>query len=646
LKWDDGLRGVARNIAETDLSPLRVLAGPGTGKTFALMRRVARLLQNGAKPERMLVCTFTRTAAGDLTKELGQLGVEGVENVRAGTLHALCYEIISRTDVLNTMGRTPRLLLNFEERFLLEDLVGDSFGNIHQRAKRLEAFNAAWARLQTDEPGWPTDPIDNLFNNSLQAWLRFHEAMLIGELVPETLRYLRENPACSDLSAFDHVLVDEYQDLNVAEQTLLDLLAEECSLTVIGDEDQSIYSFKYAHPEGIASFSDTHTGTHDESLDTCRRCPSLVIELANKLIANNKNRTSRALKPESGRPPGEVHVVQWRTMRDEAIGIARFIHERIKSGIIKAGRVLVLAPRRQFGYAVRDELNALETPAHSFFHEETLDGNPKQLDDSQAQQAFTLLTLAAFPEDRVALRCWCGFGNNSLRRGAWERIRSQCEMTGDSPHTVLKALAEGSLKLPNCNDVVERFKALGSALSTLHLIRGKGLLDAIFPETEDWSRQFRDIASHIEDDEFDATTLLEALRNGVTRPELPTDVDYVRVMSLHKSKGLTADLVIVVGCIEGIMPRLEPNLSRSEEQRFMEELRRLFYVSITRTTKTLVLSSVTSLPTDLALRMGALSASSKDGVSTTIASRFLNELGPTRPRAIRGEKLLDIKNDG
>lgn len=159
MRWDENLEGPARRIAEVDHSPLRVLAGPGTGKTFALMRRVARLLQNGAFPRRILICTFTRTAAGDLRKKLRALGVEGVDAVRAGTLHAFCFGLLSKADVLSLIGRVPRPLLQFEERFLLEDLQDDSFGGIRERDRRLQAFNAAWARLQTDEPGWlPTLP--------------------------------------------------------------------------------------------------------------------------------------------------------------------------------------------------------------------------------------------------------------------------------------------------------------------------------------------------------------------------------------------------------------------------------------------------------------------------------------------------------
>lgn len=113
MAWDDGLVGVARLIAATDETPLRVMAGPGTGKTFAMKRRVARLLEEGADSNRILVVTFTRTAAADLVRELGALEVEGCEDIRAGTLHAYCFSLLSRDEVLEHLGRHPRQLSPF-----------------------------------------------------------------------------------------------------------------------------------------------------------------------------------------------------------------------------------------------------------------------------------------------------------------------------------------------------------------------------------------------------------------------------------------------------------------------------------------------------------------------------------------------------
>lgn len=201
MPWDQGLEGPSLHIAASDHSPLRVRAGPGTGKTFTLIKRIARLLENGTRPRRILVTTFTRNAANDLKQELERLDVEGAASVRATTVHALCFSILARNEVLEITGRVPRPLLEYEQRFLLQDLQDGQFGNIHARRRRLKAFEAAWARLQSEQPGWPQDPVDQRFHQQLLYWLRFHDAMLIGELVPEALRYLRNNPASPELHA-------------------------------------------------------------------------------------------------------------------------------------------------------------------------------------------------------------------------------------------------------------------------------------------------------------------------------------------------------------------------------------------------------------------------------------------------------------
>jgi len=579
-------------------SPLRVVAGPGTGKTFALMRRVARLLAEGTKPERLLVSTFTRTAAADLQKELQKLGVAGIEDVPAETLHALCFRILQRREVLTLTGRSPRPLLDFEQRFLLEDLK-TTVGGVRKASKAVKAFAAAWARLQHEQPGWPERPEDRVFQKVLSAWLVFHEAMLIGEVVPETLRYLRENPLAPEHGLQEHVLVDEYQDLNRAEQVLLDLLSTNATLTVGGDEDQSIYSFKHAHPQGIAQFDRNHASAVTHTLQECRRCPRLVTELANRLISNNTERQPRALRPHPDNPLGEVLVVQWPSVDVEASGLAEFIKRRITSGAVAAGQVLVLTPRRQFGYAIRDALVARSTPAHSFFQEEALEGDPKHLEASEAQQAFTLLTLLAHPNDRVALRAWCGFGSPSLNTGAWTRLRDHCRKTGDAPRAALDRLDRGELVLPNTGALLARYPALKVALARVEELRGTALIDALFPEAAPWAEPIRSALD--EPSQYPTARKLHgALVSAITQPELPTDVDYVRIMSLHKSKGLTAGLVVVAGCMEGLIPTWDDDSTPQEIAATLEEQRRLFYVAMTRPRRTLVLSSVTRLPIALA----------------------------------------------
>lgn len=634
MSWKDNLDCTSLRIAMTDASPLRVLAGPGTGKTYTLIRRVARLLEDGVPPKRILVSTFTRTAADDLKHELKNLHVKGATLVNATTVHALCFSILNRNEVLEITDRVPRPLLDFERRFLLEDLKQEGFGNIYRRRERLRAFEAAWARLQSEQPGWPHDPIDQQFDKLLRDWLVFHAAMLIGELVPEALRYLRKNPLSPDHSAFSHVLVDEYQDLNASEQEFINILAPEEGLTIIGDEDQSIYSFKYAHPKGIADFSRGRPKTTDQNLDLCRRCPPNIVEMANQLISYNADRSRRKLTPNSENEKGEVLVYQWESMTQEADGLATLVTNLVQEGKVKPGRVLVLAPRRQFGYAIRDALNARNVNALSFFQEQALDGDPRDLEKSRVQQAFTLLTLTANPKDKVALRCWCGFGSPNLRQKAWIRIRTLCAEKDLTLQETLHLIQSGEIKLDSGREIKTRLIELETRLRELVPLRGSELFDELFPENDSDFNQIRAIATSMPPN-ADAKQLLEHLRTNITQPELPTDVDFVRVMSLHKSKGLTADLVIVMGCIEGIIPSLPKNASETERQKVREEQRRLFYVAVTRARRMLVLSSVTGLPRDVAHKMN-IPVRPKGHCSGTITTAFIDELGPKCPNPMSG----------
>lgn len=640
MAWNDGIEGNALDIASSDNSPIRVVAGPGTGKTYALMRRIARLLVEGNDPEEILLVTFTRVAAADLEKEINKLNIDGAEEVVKGTLHSYCFSVLNKADVLELTGRVPRPLLGYEERFLLEDLGvddGNDFGDYYARRDMLKAFEAAWAREQCEEPGWPNNEIDRRFQALLSEWLQFHRCMLLGELIPETLKYLRNNPGCQERRKFEHVLVDEYQDLNRAEQHLIDLLSDNGSLTVIGDEDQSIYEqFRYAHPEGISRFNETHERTYDIPLDECRRCPTNVVNIAKELISCNRRRIGHDFNPRPGNPEGEIHIVQWQTIEEEANGISNFIDTRIKAGDFDAGEILILCPRRQFGYKIRDSLNELGHPAHSFFYEEAFDGNPKNDDDNNAQEAFTLLTLIANPEDRVALRCWLGFGSGSLRAQSYKRLQDHCSHSGQSPREALQAIVDGELRIRYTGRLVDRFILLNQRLEALADRPNEEIFEYVFPKQEEWAKPFRDI---VEDgmDDWSPENVLDKLRTNITQPELPSDVDYIRVMSLHKSKGLSADHVIVTGFIEGIIPTIDDDLPHEEQMRQIEEQRRLFYVAITRPRKTLVLSSVLSIERRLAYPIGAEVHGGNAEYADTIASRFLAELGPTSPPPINGD---------
>jgi DNA helicase-2/ATP-dependent DNA helicase PcrA len=374
MPWDDELdRNSPAYRVAADLSEcISVVAGPGTGKSFALKRRVARLLETGIAPSRILPVTFTNVAAEELQREMTRIGVAGCEKIRGSTLHALGMKILGKQNVFEATGRVARPLNKFEIQPLLYDL-SPNFGKKRARAKRIRAYEAAWARLQHEEPGYAANPDDQRFERVLVDWLRFHKGMLIGEIIPHVYQYLRDNPAAPERNLYDHILVDEYQDLNRAEQAVIDLLRNTAQLCIVGDDDQSLYSFKFAHPAGIRTFADCHPGTTDHEILMCRRCPTQIVELANSLISYNTDRKPRRLTPIATNGPGDIRIWQFSTLAEEATGIAAFIRDQIDNHGRLPQDILVLAQRDAIGKPIHNALVARDVPSKSYYQESELD---------------------------------------------------------------------------------------------------------------------------------------------------------------------------------------------------------------------------------------------------------------------------------
>ena len=299
MSWNNGLaEGTpAYEFASSNAPTLRTVAGPGSGKSFAIGRRIARLISEGLKPGRILAITFTRTAAKDLKDDISKLDVEGSENVLATTIHSYALSLLMRADIIEQTGRTPRMILDHEIAPALRDLDNDAFGGVKDKKFLLDQYLAAWASLQTDDAGFANDAIQEQFEQELVHWMRRHKGMHVGEVIPVAIRYLRNNPASPAIGKFDVVLVDEYQDLNKAEQEFIRLIRGDASLVIVGDDDQSIYGFKFANPDGIRNIEDLHGAYIDIPFNLCRRCPTQVTNLASQLISKNPDRTLGELGP-------------------------------------------------------------------------------------------------------------------------------------------------------------------------------------------------------------------------------------------------------------------------------------------------------------------------------------------------------------
>jgi superfamily I DNA/RNA helicase len=639
MPWDDNIEGPGRIFAAIEAERLRCLAGPGTGKTYALMKRVHRLLEEEeVDPRRVLVVTLTRTASDDLRKNLERLGVEGATNVRTCTLHSLCFSALMKEDVLAITERTPRLLLGFERDILLKDLP-EALGSFTAKKKLLTEFQAAWSSLDGTPIGSPPGSLPAEFQAELIRSFKLHECMLVGELVPITRAYLADNPYSGILSDFDHILVDEYQDLNRADHGVIELLAEAAiqrhgHIAVIGDDDQCIYvQLRHAHPRGIVEF----VADEDIPMVECRRCPKRITAMAQNLIEHNPGRTKPVLQTRPSNPDGDIHNVAFPTMEAEANGLAQFIHTRISSGRVEPGEVLILANWRRIAYQIRDHLISLGYDAHSYFQEEALD-------NAEAQKALTLLTLMAKPGDRVSLRSYLALTHNRENRAGYRRVFAYAYENGLSIAATLRRLADDDLRLPYTRSAIDSWNMLARELADLEPLREDipALVDRLIPPGDEALRRLREAAERAlrdlgEDETLE--TLSDALRLQIGVPEVPLDAPFIRLMSLHKSKGLTVKLVVIAGLVEGLVPRKpDSDLSGQRLEEHDHEQRRILFVGITRPTTELVVSRFQEIDAQDAHRSGASTGRWVGrGRRSTVASRLLSELGPELPRVCRSE---------
>lgn len=653
MAWDIGMdpTSPAYSFAASTAARLRTVAGPGTGKSFALRRRVARLLEEGHDPGRILAVTFTRTAAADLKSEIQALDIDGVEKVVARTLHSLCFKILEQERVFNYLQRYPRPLLEHEIEPLLRDLADPAYGDVKAKRKMIRDYEAAWARLQHDQPGFPLTELDHKFEIDLLSWLRYHHAILIGELIPLTLHYLRNNPLCPERDMFDHVMVDEYQDLNKAEQVLINYLSGNGSCTIIGDDDQSIYSFRNAHPEGIRTYPDEHPQCVTINFEECRRCPSNVVLMASHLIANNSNRTLGALVPFTGNPEGNVLVLQWENLDEEIVGITRIVEKLVHIDQVNPGDILILAPRRKIGYRLRNSISEIGINIRSYFREQALDSK-------KAKHIFALLTFAIDPDDRVSLRYLLGENSDTYLQKSYSKLKLAAEEKELSPRELLDLIVNGQLKISGISSIVKRYGDILSEIDQVKSLLSSGyqqFIDTIIPEGDEELDTLREAVlsakeiieelGNPEDEKAWLSVLVQETRNLISIPEIPDEVDHIRVMSLHASKGLSSRVVIITSCIEGLIPVHNPDLSQEEQIRQLEEQRRLFYVGVTRCKTepnvypgTLILSSFVTMPYGQALQLG-LDVSRQRPIRFH-TSRFITELGGYCPEAIRGKNYL------
>ena len=363
-------------------------------------------------------------------------------------------------------------------------------------------------------------------------------------------------------------MVDEYQDLNPDEQRFVELLtAPNGKLSVIGDDDQSIYEFKGASPNGIREFIAKHPTQNDDiQFSECYRCPTKIVDMANRLIQKNKKRISKTLQAHAENQEGIVDVIHAHTPAEEIDQLCVEIQKEHGSPAnLSWDQIVVLTPIKERGKTLYHALQDAGIPAALCFRDAVFD-------QENAQESFSLLTLAAYPDDLIAWRYLLGKGKNERFSKCYRHVRAYAENQHLGILEVLEKCATKSIHISFTYTLIKRYQEIKEELEQIKKTP-QYLLTMLGPKDSDYKELLNNAFARIKYKNNFRELRREVLQ-AVYSPLSAAPSDHVRIMSLHSAKGLNARLVIIMSAVEDMIPLRNAGT--------VEEQRRLFYVAITR----------------------------------------------------------------
>lgn len=611
MPWDDELSEEQRRYASHDARTLRLVAGPGTGKTYVMTRRVAYLIEEGGTDaNRILALTFTRAAAQELRERLEEmLGTERGDRPLVSTLHAFALRQLLRNSGAPNLPAPIRIADDYEERWVVQEEIARTTGTTVKKIEReFENLASDWETLKADEDEWERHHPSPTF---LGAWRRHREVYgytLRAELVYSVKKALEQNLGFDLERDFTHVLVDEYQDLNKCEiEVIRRLVGNGRALFAAGDDDQSIYAFRNAFPQGLREFDETYPDAVSGELTRCYRCDRDVLRLAQKVAEQDTERLPKALTTLDDAEDGDVRAFGFADSAAEASGISRIVGKLIEIGVAHHD-ILILLRNDPGGVYSKPIIEALAV--------EGIDAD-LQIDpfsvfkEPKPRLAVCLLRLLVDRADSLAWRQVLQLRDNKLGTTSLRAIYDLASELGERYAATLTAMESDPSVFPSSrrNIVRDEYRAITTLLNELELSRSKpvedGLRDVLVSSgiDEDQSEEVHAVLLSLLEDVEGATLenlLIELNRLGTyktDRPKSDDPVDRVRIMSMHSAKGLTADAVIIAACEDEQIP------GPDKAKRAVDDQRRLLYVSLTRARHYLFVTYATSRPGEQTYRL-------------------------------------------
>ena len=596
-----------REAVLTTEGPLLVLAGAGTGKTRVITYRVAYLIEKGVPGRAILAVTFTNKAAAVMKERIGDLlrssGLDASE-VWVSTFHSFCARLLRREAV--NVG-LPRDFAIFDDddqtaaikRTLMQlDLPADDYPPRSMRAQISHAKNhgitpdemEASAGIARDEERKEVAKVFRAYNEML----RKASALDFDDLLLRAVELLQQNASVRAAwsSRFQYLMVDEFQDTNAAQEELVRLLAgTRKNVCVVGDEDQSIYSWRGSRAGNLKRFTTDFAGAKIIRLEENYRSTQKILDAAAAVVRNNSDRLGKTLQATLGSGDG----LRFFEAQD-SYAEAEFVVGEISSVIRNDpdARVAVL-------YRTGAQSRSFEEVLRRLGIRYRVVGGFSFYERAEVRNALAYVRLLLHPEDDVALLRVLNVPPRGIGAATIAMLETSARETGKSLWEVIRAgeFATGK-KLSNAlnsfREIIEHLQEECAGLPPAQLIERvlerSGYLTYV--EQQDnlehtaRAENLRELSNAM----AEATEQGQTLEDVLDAAALVADSDEydptipVSLMTLHSAKGLEFDAVFLAGLEEGLLPHTRSGSNQSE----IEEERRLFYVGMTRAKQSLVIS--------------------------------------------------------
>ena len=600
-------------VLHTD-GPLLILAGAGSGKTRVLTHRIAYLIdERGVNPWNILAITFTNKAAEEMRQRVDSLVSFGAESIWVSTFHSACVRILRR--FIDRLGYDNRFTIydTDDQKTLMKEVCRkvDIDTKVYKERNLLAAVSSAKNEMILPDEfelnaggDFGQLKIAKVYRE-YEAQLKANNALDFDDLLVKTVQLLETQPDVLEYyqERFRYIMVDEYQDTNTVQFRLVRLLAGKYrNLCVVGDDDQSIYKFRGANIRNILDFEHEFPDAHVVRLEQNYRSTGNILNAANGVIRNNRNRKEKTLWTDNG--DGEkIQLRQFDTAFDEAEFIAEDIKKEVQEGASYNDSAVLYRTNAQ-SRLFEEKFIAMNIPYK-------IVGGINFYARREIKDLLAYLKTVDNGQDDLAVRRIINVPKRGIGLTTINRIQESADERGIGFYEALLApelipgVGRSASKLDSFAALIEYFKGQTEKESITDLLREiiekTGYVESLEAEDkveaesriENIDELVNKAAAYEEDcqdrgEEASLSGFLEEVALVADIDSLDEDQDYVVLMTLHSAKGLEFPHVYLAGMEDGLFPSYMTITSDDNED--LEEERRLCYVGITRAEEKLTLT--------------------------------------------------------